>query len=131
LAPIVEVIGVASGGDLSVQRIRAGKRAALSGINAVSPATAGHFSLALPDGHHGRDPVCTGLNTVLARLRNGKRLIRRIYFENFVAAQPAHPEIERSLRELYLHCAVVQVEKGKASIGIQANDRRTNLHLRA
>jgi len=89
----VEIVRVARCGDITIQRIRAGKRAALSGTNLVGSAATGHFTLALPDDHHGRVSVSSCLNAVLTRLRNRKNLVRRVYFEDFVGPESLHPEI--------------------------------------
>ena len=122
-APVVKVVVVARTVNIRVESVRARELAALPGTNGIGLATAGGFAFAVAHHHECRVAIFAGLNAVLAGAQNGKRLVRRVHFKNFVAVKPLHANAERSFRELDLHGTIVQVEERKASVAVQADGR--------
>jgi hypothetical protein len=106
-SPVVKFIGSARAHDLTIDEVRTGERPSLAGMYRVSLPPAGRFTFPAAHGYKSRVSVLAGLHSILTGSQDGERLIGRVHFKDFVPAEPLHPNVENSLRELKLHCAVI------------------------
>jgi hypothetical protein len=106
-SPVVKFIGAARAPDISNDGVRAGECTSLAGMHRVSLPPAGRFSFPAAHSYICRVSVLAGLHSILTGSQDGERLIGGVHFKDFVPAEPLHPNVENSLRELKLHCAVI------------------------
>src|SRR5690349_16554765 len=131
LPPIVKFIDTASANHIGTNRVRAGERSSFAGMNRVSLAAACRFTFPAAHGHKCGVSVLTRLNPIATGLQDGERLIGRVHFKDLLATEPLHTNVESSLRELKLNCAVIQIEEGEACAAIQPDRPGTNAQFRA
>lgn len=56
-------------------------------------------------------PILRTLHPVTSRLHNREGLIGRVDFENVVALEMPHANVDHASGDFHLHCAVVEIEK--------------------
>src|ERR1700687_224830 len=129
ISPVGKFIVAAGADDFGSDGVRAGKCPSFAGMNRIGLAAAGRFAFSAPYRHKRRVSVFAGLHTILTGSQDGKRLIGRVHFKDFAVVEPLDTNVESSLRELKLDCAVVKIEEGETCAAIQPDGPGTNAQL--
>jgi hypothetical protein len=87
--------------DLSGDRVP-GKADLLIGMENDRSAVRGRLPFTAPNRNHGRVGIWIHVKAVIAGFRNGKRLVGRINFPDFVVIEAAHVQNHRALVQLQL-----------------------------
>jgi len=126
--PAIEFVD-ANVGKLVVAQSGPGKAIWLARINDICGAFA--VGLALASAYDDRRRVALGIyfDPVFAGLPEGEREIRRIDFEHLVRIESTNADIQRTLRQLQLGDAVVEIENGYAGAGVHANHGAADLYF--
>jgi hypothetical protein len=129
LAPVVEIVAVAPVNlvDIGREGFCAVHRGPLSGLDCVGTAGATRFSFSVGHGDDRAASVFAGLQAIVPRPQNRKRLVGGIHFEDLVPREPSHTNAHRTRRELNLHRAIVKVQKRETGVAVQTNRRRTDV----
>ena len=100
-------------------------------MQSVALSVAGGFALSFTNGDDGGVSVFGCIDTVAARLKDGKGLIGGVDFENVVAIEIPNANVNRAGAELDLNRAVVQIEKREASVRREIDHGRSELNFRS
>jgi hypothetical protein len=117
IGPSIEVVGTADLVNFRIQRIGPAQRKTLAGVHRVTLAVSSGFSFTFTDGYDCVTPVLGGVDSITTGARNGEGLVCGINFEDVVPIEIPNAQVHASCAELDLNCAVIEIQKGKASIG--------------
>jgi hypothetical protein len=99
LAPIIERVGTWGIMNLVCQRIASSKARLVARLYLHCRPLAGRGAFALANGDDGVVAIRIDIETVISRLRNRERQVRRIDLVDLAAVEMAHMHIQRALMQ--------------------------------
>src|SRR5579872_4661219 len=130
-APFVKIVHASGAIAVVGQGVRAGKVGAIAGIHVVFIAGAGGFAFTRAHGDRGGIPVGVDIDAIFTGALQREGQVGRIDFEIIAAFHPPHSDAHRTLRQLDLHGAVVEIQESDAGLTGDANGRTSNVQLAA
>src|SRR5262249_46126673 len=100
---------------------------ALAGLDRIGLTASRNFAFSANYRDASGFAVFRNINAKRARLADGKRQIRRVYFVDFALAQFADAEIYRAFLNAHLNRIVVKIEKRESGHGGHMNSGLTSL----
>jgi hypothetical protein len=95
------------------------------------PTIARRFSFAAPYRDYGFVRVRIDIEAIVARLQDGKRLVRSVNLVPLVVVEPANVQVQRALVQLELSRVFVDVGERQTAFRVYADQSRTHADFRA
>ena len=123
VAPIVKFIEASGLSAVVCQRIRAAKIGLIAGVHVVFAAPAGGFPFALAHGNRCRVAIGVDIDAIITGALESEGKVRRVYLKRVATFDPAHVNVQRSLRKLDLNGAIIQVQESYTRLAADSNRR--------
>src|SRR5262249_1290220 len=132
VAPMIEVIiTFPKAPDVGVQVISSVEYALFTRVYGISGAAAGDFSLAIANGHDGAVTAFVHVDAIAASAKNRKGKIRSVHLKRLLVIKVTDANIQRAFGQENLRHIVGQIQKGKASVVREADDRTAEMQFGA